>query len=56
MSLQDIEEAQRQIADDIYRTPLAKSDHFFQVAGCSALYVKLENLQRTGSFKERGAL
>jgi threonine dehydratase len=56
VTLQDIEEAHRRIDDAIYRTPCAKSDHFFQVAGISALYVKLENLQRTGSFKERGAL
>jgi threonine dehydratase len=56
ISLQDIEEAQRKIHEAIYLTPCAKSDHFFQVAGCKALYEKLENLQRTGSFKERGSL
>src|SRR3954470_24946210 len=56
ISLQDIEDARRRIRDAIYLTPCAKSDHFFQVAGCKALYEKLENLQRTGSFKERGSL
>jgi threonine dehydratase len=56
VTLADIEEARLRIKDAIYLTPCAKSDHFFQVSGISALYVKLENLQRTGSFKERGAL
>ena len=56
VTLQDIEEAQRRIGDAVYRTPCAKSDQFTELTGCSALYSKLENLQRTGSFKERGAL
>src|SRR5215211_2432992 len=55
ITLHDIEEAYRRIRDSIYRTPCNRTDHFRE-AGCSALYVKLENLQRTGSFKERGAL
>src|SRR4051794_17506990 len=56
LSLQDIEEAHRRIDDAVYRTPCPKSEHFSHLAGVSALYFKLENLQRTGSFKERGAL
>jgi threonine dehydratase len=40
----------------VYRTPCPKSEHFNELAGCAALYYKLENQQRTGSFKERGAL
>jgi len=56
VTLQDIEDAQRRIGDAVYRTPCAKSDQFTELTGCSALYCKLENLQRTGSFKERGAL
>ncbi|MBX5484262.1 MAG: threonine ammonia-lyase [Myxococcaceae bacterium] len=55
ITLQDIEEAFRRIDEAVYRTPCARSEHFKE-AGCSALYNKLENLQRTGSFKERGAL
>jgi threonine dehydratase len=56
VTLQDIEEAYRRIGGAIYRSPCAESDHFTHLAGCSALFSKLENLQRTGSFKERGAL
>jgi threonine dehydratase len=55
IALQDIELAHRRISDAIYRTPCNRTDHFRE-AECSALYFKLENLQRTGSFKERGAL
>jgi threonine dehydratase len=56
VTLQDIEDAQRRIGDAVSRTPCAKSDQFTELTGCAALYSKLENLQRTGSFKERGAL
>jgi threonine dehydratase len=56
ITLQDIEEARGRIEDAVYRTPCPKSDHFSALGACSALYYKLENLQRTGSFKERGAL
>ncbi len=55
VTLEDIERAQRQIADFIYRTPFPRTEHFPEL-GCAALYLKMENLQRTGSFKERGAL
>jgi threonine dehydratase len=55
VTLQDVEEAQRRIGDAVYRTPCPKSDQFNE-ASCAALYCKLENLQRTGAFKERGAL
>ena len=51
----DIEAARRRIGGDIVHTPvvaaLALRD---RVAG--PLFLKLENLQRTGSFKDRGAL
>ncbi|MFU8856805.1 MAG: threonine ammonia-lyase [Deferrisomatales bacterium] len=36
-------------------SPLLLSEHFSQVTGAQ-VYLKLENLQRTGSFKVRGAL
>lgn len=39
----------------IHRTPLKKSTTFNQLSGLD-LYFKMENLQRTGSFKIRGAL
>ncbi len=56
ISLSDIEEAHRRISDAVYRTPCPKSEHFTQLSGAQAVFFKLENLQRTGSFKERGAL
>jgi len=56
ITLKDIEDAKNRIDDAVYRTPCAKSDHFDAQAGTSALFYKMENLQRTGSFKERGAL
>src|SRR6266542_2390521 len=37
------------------KTPLVRSDYYSQKFGCN-LYLKLENLQHTGSFKARGAL
>ena len=55
ISLQDIEAAQRRISNAIYRTPFSPSEHFPE-SGCHPLYLKYENEQRTGAFKERGAL
>ena len=43
------------IAPHIVRTPMDRSDALSELAGCD-VYLKLENLQRTGSFKIRGAL
>lgn len=54
-TLPDIELAQTRIQSDIFNTPLRESDSFSQLAG-SQIYVKFENMQRTGSFKIRGAL
>ena len=55
VSIADIEAAQERISDWIYETPLAYSESFSRSTG-SPSYFKLENLQLTGSFKERGAL
>ena len=55
ITLQDIELARDRIADAIYLSPLARSASLSQQAG-APVYLKLENLQMTGSFKERGAL
>jgi threonine dehydratase len=41
--------------DGVARTPLLRADRIGETLGCE-LHVKLENLQHTGSFKERGAL
>ncbi|HEV2131973.1 MAG TPA: threonine ammonia-lyase [Longimicrobiaceae bacterium] len=53
--LDDIREAGRRIAGELMLTPCTRSEVF---ADCfeGQLWFKLENLQRTGSFKERGAL
>ncbi len=50
-----IEEARRRIVDHVYLSPCARSEYFSRLCGLEA-YFKLENLQMTGSFKERGAL
>ncbi|MEJ6849257.1 threonine ammonia-lyase [Sinorhizobium fredii] len=54
-SFQDILNAYARISSHVVRTPLLNSPMLDEVAGCS-LYVKAESLQRTGSFKYRGAL
>lgn len=50
LSLEQLRAAARRVAPDIYRTPLLR----LPVDG--EVYAKPENLQRTGSFKLRGAL
>ncbi len=55
MSLRDILSAQRKIGGLIARTPLEYSFLLSQRAGCE-VYLKLENWQKTGSFKVRGAI
>ena len=54
ITFQDIQDASKRIAGGIYLSPCPESQPLSQVAGCD-VYCKLENLQRTGSFKERGA-
>jgi len=49
-----VQRAQIRIAGRVRRTPLSESAALSRLAGCQA-YLKLENLQFTGSFKERGA-
>lgn len=53
-SLQDIYAARRRLAGVIHSTPLERSDWLSERAGCP-VYLKLENVQRTRSFKIRGA-
>jgi threonine dehydratase len=55
VTLHDIERARARIKDDIYMSPCAHSETFSKLTG-NKVYFKLENLQMTGSFKERGAL
>jgi len=52
--LETIRSAHRRIAPHIHRTPVVTSTSLDQMAG-ARLYFKCENLQKTGSFKIRGA-
>jgi len=54
LSVADVERAQVRIAGKVRRTPLSESAALSRLAGCQ-VHLKLENLQFTGSFKERGA-
>jgi len=55
LGLRDILSAQRNLSGLITRTPLEHSFLLSQRAGCE-VYLKLENWQKTGSFKVRGAI
>jgi threonine dehydratase len=50
----EIELAQSRIRSAIRRTPMVSSDTFSRITG-KEIYLKLENLQKAGSFKIRGA-
>lgn len=54
VTLADIRAAQRRIAGGVIETPCPESIPLSEIAG-ARIYCKLENFQRTGSFKERGA-
>ncbi len=54
ISLSDIEAARERIRGAVRLTPCIPSESLSKQLGCE-VYLKLENLQRTGSFKERGA-
>src|SRR5262245_37782951 len=54
VTLQDIEAARERIKDVIYRSPTPYSLSLSRLCGCE-IYCKLDHLQMTGSFKERGA-
>ena len=55
VTLNDVRNALHRIREAIYVTPCTRSHALSELTG-SALFLKLENLQRTGAFKERGAL
>jgi len=55
VTLEDIKQAARCIQGDIENTPLVHSRTLSNVSGAE-VYLKLESLQFTASFKERGAL
>ena len=53
-SIADIRAAHERIRSGIYRSPCPPSIPLSDIAGAE-IYCKLDLLQRTGSFKERGA-
>jgi threonine dehydratase len=55
LDLRQIEEARRRIGEHVVQTPCTPSEQFGEMFGGHAWF-KFENLQRTGSFKDRGAL
>jgi threonine dehydratase len=55
LRLADIKAAQTRLNGSVYRTPCARSEMLSIQTGQN-IFLKLENLQMTGSFKERGAL
>ncbi len=54
ITLADIQQAQEKISSSIHRTPLIRSNSLSAITGAD-VYLKLENLQKTGAFKVRGA-
>ncbi len=54
LTLKDIEDARARIAGGIYESPCVESIPLSNLTGAH-IYCKLDYLQRTGSFKERGA-
>src|SRR5882757_2005013 len=55
VTLSDIQAAAERIRESIYLSPCARSETFSELTG-NQTYLKLDNQQRTGAFKERGAL
>lgn len=55
VTLHAVREARSRIAGSIYFSPCPLSPTISEASG-QPVYLKLENLQRTGAFKERGAL
>ena len=54
ITLQDIEAARQRIEGAVYYSPCQPSIPLSEITGMD-IFCKLDNLQRTGSFKERGA-
>ncbi len=55
INITDIQRARKNIAPFIHKTPLIHSDALSLISGAE-VFLKLENLQKTGSFKVRGAI
>jgi threonine dehydratase len=55
LSFAEIEKARERLDGHIRNTPCMQSKTLSAMLGCE-VYLKMENLQFTSSFKERGAL
>jgi len=55
VTLEDVRDAARRIEGRVERTPCVHSRTLSEICGAE-IHLKLENLQYTGSFKDRGAL
>src|SRR3984957_11317155 len=55
ITLADIQAARKTIGDSVFLSPCAYSETFSRLTG-NKIFFKLENLQMTGCFKERGAV
>jgi len=55
LTIKAIRDARERIRDSIYLSPFVRSETFSQITG-NSIFFKLDNLQMTGAFKERGAL
>ncbi len=54
ITLADVEQAQKRIGESVFCSPCAYTETLSRATGAKC-WLKLENLQMTGSFKERGA-
>jgi threonine dehydratase len=54
LTIGDVERAVERLSGVLHKTPLKRSETFSKLAGTD-IYLKYENLQKTGSFKIRGA-
>jgi len=54
LTLNDVFEARKRMEQTIHKTPLDYSSTFTKISG-NEVFMKLENLQKTGSFKVRGS-
>jgi threonine dehydratase len=55
VNLSQIQSALARVRKSIYVSPCTRSETFSELTG-NSIYLKLENRQRTGAYKERGAL
>jgi threonine dehydratase len=55
VTVDDVRAARARIQEHVYLSPCARSETLSRQSGCQA-FLKLENLQMTGAYKERGAL